>query len=64
MSKSNLAKIMKNKKLTVRKVAEKANISPVTVIKARNNIEDCMVSSLMKISKALNIDICDIFKKN
>jgi len=64
MSKSNLINIMKNKKITVREIAEKANISPVTVIKARNNIEDCMVSSLLKIAKALNIDICDIFKEN
>jgi len=63
MLKSNLIKIMKDRKITVRELAEKAHVSPVTIIKARKKIEDCKVSSLIKITDALNIEINDILKK-
>ena len=54
---SNIKKLMEEKKVTVRTIAEQANLSKQTVLTARTDegITECRLSTLGKIADALGM---------
>ena len=60
---SNLKKIMKDKKVTVRNLSEKTGISIQTIMNARDNkkICSCSLGKLQKIARALDCKVKDLF---
>ena len=60
---SNVKKIMKNKKVTIRDVVEDSGLSSATVHKLRDDegIAECRLSTLGRIAKALGVPIKKLF---
>lgn len=62
MIKSNLANLMKEKKITYRRLAELSGISGETINRARGAlIYECKLSTLDALAKVLNVKIKDLF---
>ena len=63
--KSNIRKIMEEKKLTTRSVAEQAGISKQTLLTARTDegIAECRLSTLGKISSALGVKTKKLYEE-
>ena len=59
MVKSNLAKLMKEKKLTYRRLAELSGVAGETI-----NIYECKLSTLDALAKVLDVNIKDLFDEN
>ena len=60
MVKSNLAKLMKEKKLTYRRLAELSGVAGETI----NRIYECKLSTLDALAKVLDVNIKDLFDEN
>ena len=62
---SNIKKLMEEKKVTVRKIAEKANLSKQTVLTARTDegITECRLSTLGKIADALGMKTTQLYEE-
>ena len=62
MVKSNLAKLMKEKKLTYRRLAELSGVAGETINRARGTlIYECKLSTLDALAKVLDVNIKDLF---
>lgn len=60
---SNLGEIMKEKKLTYEELQFKSKVAPDTVARAKDErIASCKLLTLEKLSNALNVEVCDLFK--
>ena len=65
MVKSNLAKLMKEKKLTYRRLAELSGVAGETINRARGTlIYECKLSTLDALAKVLDVNIKDLFDEN
>ena len=65
MVKSNLAKLMKEKKLTYRRLSELSGIAGETINRARGIlIYECKLSTLDALAKVLDVKIKDLFRCN
>lgn len=59
---SNLSKIMLEKKITYDDLQFAAKITRQTVARARDErIATCTLATLGKIAKVLNVDVCSLF---
>ena len=65
MVKSNLAKLMKEKKLTYRRLAELSGVAGETINRARGTlIYECKLSTLDALAKVLDVNIKDLFDED
>ena len=65
MVKSNLAKLMKEKKLTYRRLSELSGIAGETINRARSIlIYECKLSTLDALAKVLDVKIKDLFDED
>lgn len=65
MVKSNLAKLMKEKKLTYRRLAELSGVAGETINRARGTlIYECKLSTLDALAKVLDANIKDLFDED
>lgn len=62
---SNIKKLMEEKKVTVRTIAEQANLSKQTVLTARTDegITECRLSTLGKIADALGMKTTQLYEE-
>ena len=62
---SNIKKLMEEKKVTVRAIAEQANLSKQTVLTARTDegITECRLSTLGKIADALGMKTTQLYEE-
>lgn len=58
----NLKNIMKEKGLTVRKLADQLHMSPSYLSDIRNDRQDPSLSKLKEIANALDVDVYDLLK--
>ena len=65
MFSSNIKKIMKEKKLTIRQLESATGMSTRTLNKARSDegILECRLSTLIRIAEALGVDVKEIFER-
>lgn len=65
MFSSNIKKIMKEKKLTIRQLESETGMSTRTLNKARSNdgISECRLSTIARIADALGVDVKETFEK-
>ena len=65
MFSSNIKKIMKEKKLTIRQLESETGMSTRTLNKARSNdgISECRLSTLARIADALGVDVKEAFER-
>ncbi len=65
MFSSNIKKIMKEKKLTIRQLESETGMSTRTLNKARSDegISECRLSTLARIADALGVDVKETFEK-
>jgi len=63
---SNIAEIMKRKRVTVRELASLSGLSLDTINRARRNrgISECRLSTLGRIADALGVPINKLFARN
>lgn len=63
--KSNLTRLMKDKKITIRALEEISGINNVTICRARTDdkIGRCSLDTLARIAHALNVRVCDLFEE-
>jgi DNA-binding Xre family transcriptional regulator len=61
--KSNLEKIMKDKKITIRALEQLSEVNNVTILKARKDAEisRCTLATLEKLAMALDVSVHDLF---
>jgi DNA-binding Xre family transcriptional regulator len=61
--KSNLEKIMKDKKKTIRALEQLSEVNNVTILKARKDAEisRCTLATLEKLAIALDVSVHDLF---
>ena len=61
--KSNLERIMKDKKMTIRALEQRAEVNNVTILKARKDSEiaRCTLATLEKLADALGVSVHDLF---
>ena len=65
MVKSNLSKLMKEKKLTYRRLSELSGIAGETINRARGIlIYECKLSTLDALAKVLDVKIKDLFDED
>jgi len=62
---SKIKWLMREKKITVRALAERADISIVTINKARQDsgISECRLSTLGRIAQALEVKTKDLYEE-
>lgn len=65
MFSSNIKKIMKEKKLTIRQLESETGMSTRTLNKARSDdgILECRLSTLIRIADALGVDVKETFER-
>mgnify|MGYP000397844271 FL=1 len=65
MFSSNIKKIMKEKKLTIRQLESETGMSTRTLNKARSNdgISECRLSTIARIADALGVDVKETFER-
>lgn len=65
MFSSNIKKIMKEKKLTIRQLESETGMSTRTLNKARSDegISECRLSTLARIADALGVDVKETFER-
>jgi DNA-binding Xre family transcriptional regulator len=61
--KSNLERIMKDKKMTIRALEQLSEVNNVTILKARKDTEisRCTLATLEKLAMALDVSVHDLF---
>lgn len=64
--KSNIKELMEKRGYTVRKVQEKADLSHLTIFRARDDqkIEQCTLRTLIRIAAALDVAVKDLFEED
>lgn len=64
--KSNLRDLMSEKKMTIRSLEAKSQISNVTILKARSDekIIKCTLETLSRIAAALGVRVRDLFDED
>lgn len=62
MVKSNLTRIMEEKRITYRRLSELSGLAGETINRIRGDrIYDCKLSTLDAVAKALKVEIKDLF---
>jgi DNA-binding Xre family transcriptional regulator len=64
--KSNLEKLMKARKMTIKTLEKLSNVNNVTISKARKDdeISRCTLATLAKIAEALEVSVHELFDDN
>lgn len=57
----NIMQIRKAKKISRAKLADKTGLMTKTIQRIENDGADCMISTLLKISEALKVDVKELF---
>ncbi|GAB1254913.1 helix-turn-helix domain-containing protein [Desulfovibrio falkowii] len=64
MLRSNLKKIMNEKKVTYKELEARTGLSSQTITRARNHlIIECRMSTLLNIAQALDVKVKDLFSE-